>query len=99
MINKLGNVSWATTVAGINGGSTVGFIWIMLIYIGWVCGPCLPSELRIFSTSNTLSPCHLDVSGDSASVLLPWLSLVFLMIKNTFTEMKNQQNIGNAFAF
>lgn len=48
----------------------------------------LASELRISSTSNLLSSCHLVVSGDSASVLLPWLSLVFLKIKNTFSEKK-----------
>lgn len=72
MINKLGNVSWATAVARINGGSTIDLIWIMLIYIGWVCSPCLPSKLRILSARNTLSPCHLDVFGDSVSVLLPF---------------------------
>lgn len=86
MINKLRNVCWATAEDGINDGSAIDLIWIMLICIGWVYGP---SELRIFSTSNTLSPCHLDVSGDFASVQLTWLFLIFLMIKSTFSEMKN----------
>lgn len=75
MINKLRNVCWATAEDGINDGSAIGLIWMMLICIGWVWGPCFPTELRIFSTSYTLSPCHLDVSGDS--VLLSWLCLYF----------------------
>lgn len=97
MINKLRNACWATAEDGINDGSVIDLIWMMLICIGWVCGPCFPSELRIFCTSNTLSPCRLDVSGDSAPVLLTWLLLIFLMIKKTFFEMKNQQmlNSGN----
>lgn len=89
MTNKLGNVLWATAVAGINSGSTIAFIWIMFIYICCVCGPSLPSELTTFRRSNTLSPCHLYVTGDSAAILLPWILLVFLMIKNTLSKMKN----------
>lgn len=78
MINKLGNISWARTVAGVNGGGVIDLIWIMHIYIGWICGSHLPSELRISSPSNILSSCRLDVSGGSASTCISTSSKYFM---------------------